>query len=200
MDAKMDEVIGQYELHLNGKRRIRGGLLLETKEGNYTLTGYRENTARVEFDEAVKKILIKKGYPFVDEGIRNKNGEWLTKDHIGNFWHMKKWFMGRECNLKEEEVYLAAGHLARLHNLLSVSGEEIFSVGEEEGLFLHPMETKAVSEAVGPVAASAEEGDRNKNRFPMEERNPEELFLRRSREMRRVYNYIRHKKKRNEME
>ena len=64
MDEKLDEVMKQYALHLTGKHRIRGGLLLETKEGNFTLTGYRENAARVDFDELVKMVLIEKGYEY----------------------------------------------------------------------------------------------------------------------------------------
>lgn len=183
MDEKLDEVIGQYGLHLNGKRRIRGGLLLETNEGSCTLTGYRENAARVEFDEAVKGILVKRGYPSVDAGIRNKNGDWLTRDYMGNLWHMKRWYAGRECDLKGEEIYPAAEHLARLHKLLVISREEL-----------------GFSETSELMAAAVDECVSKRQPVPVEERNPEEIFFRRSKEMRRIYNYIRHKKKKNEME
>lgn len=177
MDEKLDEVIGQYELHVNEKRRIRGGLLLETKEGSYTLTGYRENAARVDFDEMVKEMLIKKGSLVVDKGIRNKNGDWLTRDRMGTFWHMKKWCAGRECDLKGEDVYQAAEYLSKLHELLVIATEEF-----------------ALSDM------SEDETVSGKKILPVEEKSPEDIFFKRKKEMRRIYNYIRHKKKKNEME
>lgn len=202
MDEKIDEVIKQYELHLLGKRRIRGGLLLETKEGEYTLTSYRENAARVTFDELVKEMLIEKGYLYVDQGIKNINGEWLTKDHMGNRWHMKKWYAGKECNLKEEEeVYRAAGHLGKLHQLLelpekaAVPYDYLSSSREKDTV-------SDTDNAFSLIAASVEVESRKKEPelIITWERDTGNLFMRRSREMRRVYNYIRHKKKKNEME
>ena len=183
MDEKIDEVIGQYELHLSGKRRIRGGLLLDTNEGSFTLTGYRENAARVDFDEAVKKVLAEKGCLCVDEGLKNKNGSWLTKDHMGNFWHMKHWYPGKECDLKGDEVTFAARHLAKLHRLLIIPHDELELPSDAE-----------------MMAASAEENEWKRKFVPVEEKNPEDIFLRRSKEMRRIYNYIKKKKKKNEME
>lgn len=164
MEEKIEEVIRQYPIQLAGRRRIRGAILLEAKEGLFTLGQYKESARRLAFQENVKHCLLEAGYSYVDEGICNVNGEFLTKDSQGNRWLLKRWYHGRECNLKEEnDIYRATEHLASLHNLMVCSGEN--TVSEEE-----------------------------------QDDNLEILLERHMREMKRVYNYIRGKKKRNEME
>lgn len=161
MDDKIENVIKEYPVHVTGKRRIRGAILLETKEGLFTLVNYRESGAKLEFEEQVKERLISQGFLDVDQGIRNSQGEWLTKDYYGNPYLMKHWYLGRECNLREtEEVVAAARHLAKLHRAMELTGAEEASVPEG--------------------AADA--------------------LSRHTREMKRVYNYIRSKKKKNDME
>lgn len=166
MEEKIEEIIKQYPIQLISKRRIRGAILLEAKEGLFTLVQYKDSTRKLEFQEQIKQVLIGKGYSYVDEGIVNENGELLTKDTMGNRWLLKRWYMGRECNLREErDIYQATAHLARLHNMMH------YPAGEEE---VEPEE--------------------------LQEDNLEVLIERHTREMKRVYNYIRSKKKRNEME
>lgn len=161
MDDKIENVIKEYPVHVTGKRRIRGAILLETKEGLFTLVNYRESLAKLAFEERVKEQLTCQGFPDVDQGIRNSQGEWLTKDNYGNPYLMKHWFLGRECNLREtEEVAAAARHLAKLHRAMVLPGAEENSV---------------------PEGAA-------------------DILSRHAREMKRVYNYIRNKKKKNDME
>lgn len=161
MDDKIENVIKEYPVHVTGKKRIRGAILLETKEGLFTLVNYRESAAKLEFEERVKEQLINQGFPDVDKGIPNSQGEWLTKDNYGSPYLMKHWYLGRECNLREtEEVVTAARHLAELHRVMVLPGTE----GME------------MSEGVT------------------------EILSRHTREMKRVYNYIRNKKKKNDME
>ncbi len=51
MDDKIENVIKEYPVHVTGKRRIRGAILLETKEGLFTLVNYRESLAKLEFED-----------------------------------------------------------------------------------------------------------------------------------------------------
>ena len=37
MEDKTEEIVKQYPIHVNGKRRIRGAILFEAKEGIFTL-------------------------------------------------------------------------------------------------------------------------------------------------------------------
>ena len=165
MEEKIEEIIKQYPIQLVGKRRIRGAILLEAKEGLFTLVQCRDSAKRLDFQEQIKQVLIQSGYSYVDEGIPNENGELLTKDSQGNRWLLKRWYPGRECNLKDEkDICQATKHLADLHNTMCF-----------------PKESEVLPE---------EEPDDNL----------EVLLERHMREMKRVYNYIRGKKKRNEME
>ena len=166
MDEKIEEILKQYPIQLIGKRRIRGAILLEAKEGLYTLVQYKDSARRLAFQEQVKHILINGGYSYVDEGIPSVDGELLTKDSMGSRWLLKRWYIGRECNLKDEkDIYHATKHLASLHNMMHYPDEEDGDIAE------------------------GVQGD-----------NLDLLLERHMREMKRVYNYIRGKKKRNEME
>lgn len=167
MDEKMEEIIKQYPIRVENKRRIRGAILLETREGLYTLANYKESMKKLAFQEKVKEHLIKQGYEKVDKVICNQNGEYITKDKAENGWIVKRWFQGRECNLRERsDIDAATLHLAKLHNMLchiEVETEEN-TVGEKEC------------------------------------ENLKETLERHMREMRRVYNYIRSKHRKNDME
>lgn len=164
MEDKIENVIKEYPVHVTGKRRIRGAILLETKEGLFTLVNYKDSLGKLEFEERVKQQLIDENFIYVDKGIPNSQGDWLTRDNYGSSYLMKHWYLGRECNLREtEEVVLAAEHLARLHKVMIVPQTE-------------ETEVEMVSESVT------------------------DLLTRHTREMKRVYNYIRNKKKKNDME
>lgn len=168
MEEKIEEVVKQYPVQLTGKRRIRGAILLEAKEGLFTLVHYKEGDRKLLFQERVKQELIQQGYPFIDEGIRNNNQELLTKDSMGNRWLMKRWYLGRECNLRDEtDMLQSTGHLAKLHTLMHCPADETEEL-LEDGI--------------------------------TSDKDLQVLLERHMREIKRVYNYIRGKKKRNEME
>ena len=42
MEDKTEEIVKQYPIHVNGKRRIRGAILFEAKEGIFTLIHCRK--------------------------------------------------------------------------------------------------------------------------------------------------------------
>ena len=166
MEEKIEEVIRQYPIQLVGRRRIRGAILLETKEGLFSLSNYKDSMKKLLFQEAVKRIITEHGYAFVDMGIPNENEELLTRDGRGNRWLLKRWYRGRECNLcDEEEITVATRHMAKLHSIMQLKITQ-----EDENAWTPEGES---------ITATME---------------------RHVREMKRVYNYIRSKKKRNEME
>lgn len=168
MEEKVEDVVKQYPIQLIGKRRIRGAVLLEAKEGVFSLVRYKESAGRLAFQEQIKQSLILQGYRYVDEGIPNNANELLTRDAMGNDWLLKRWYQGKECNLRdEEEICKATQHLANLHLKMVCTGN-------------------GTDEIEGEAAAV--------------ERDLQILLERHTREMKRVYNYIRSKKRKNEME
>lgn len=178
MDDKIEEVISRYPIRPVGKRRMRGAILIETQDGLFTLANYRESMKKVLFQEQVKKKLIEMGYLYVDEGIQNEEGEYLSRDAMGNHWILKRWYVGRECNIRDErEVQKAMGHLAELHRMMHLADTwGATSVTDAELL-----------------AAQTEESVPESPDF-------EQLSEKHMREMKRVYNYIRGKRRKNEIE
>lgn len=187
MDEKMEEVIREYPVHVTGKRRIRGATLLETKEGLFSLGSYRDSLGKLEFEERVKEQLIRSGYSHVDKGVKNIRDEWLTRDSYGNRYLLKCWYMGRECNLRDgEDIYRAAAHLGKLHNHLILP----------DAFWLSPEEMEETEESENKTSRrEGEEAD-----GLLQDKNIVQTLSRHTREMKRVYNYVRNKKKRNDME
>ena len=190
MDDKIEEILAQYPVQIESRKRIRGAILLETREGQYLLREYNGSASRLEREECIKESLMSHGYRKVDKALANKQGELLTRDGSGNIWLMKRWFAGRECDLKDaKQVCRAMSHLAMLHLWMSEqqevdirtqqteNAEELTSSGRETdlgGVELHAAEVTAFT--------------------------PIDFFGRRNRELKRVHTYIRKKRRKNEME
>lgn len=85
--------------------------------------------------ERLTTHIAAEGYQRVDSMLRNKEGEFISKSEDGIRYVLKKWFIGRECDVKREaEVLESVRNLARLHNRMKMPGEEWEEFG---GLDLH---------------------------------------------------------------
>lgn len=116
MDDKMKEVIDQYEVEIKNVYRARGAYMLETTDGLKMVREFRSSKERAEQAQTVKEALRDKGFVHTDLYVRNKNGDIITENAMGNRYAMKNWFVGEECNLKElDKVEKAAENLAVLH-------------------------------------------------------------------------------------
>lgn len=113
------EVLQRYDVEVKGTRRIRGAFFCDTSEGDMLLkeTGISDRRAallyivlsRLELERSVK----------ADTPVFTKDGELLAASRDGTRYMMKKWYSGRECDVKKEsEIIAASGNLARLHNVL----------------------------------------------------------------------------------
>ncbi len=225
MEEKIEDVLKEYPIAFTGRKRIRGAILLEAEDAIYTLTNYKESTRRLLFQEAVKAQLSENGYPYVDLGIPNNRGELLTRDGQGNRMLLRQWFPGRECNLWDRnDVYRAAAHLAYLHNLLQgfqipsekavILPEDFYGRrgdlsdedGEEES-FLEAAsmagdaeQTPAADIGTEDVAPRGDEGAKEDIEGAVQGQEIQKSLKKRKNEMKHAYNYIRRKKRKNEME
>ena len=189
MDDKIEEILAQYPVQIESRKRIRGAILLETREGQYLLREYNGSASRLEREERIKESLMSHGYRKVDKALANKQGELLTRDGSGNIWLMKRWFAGRECDLKDaKQVCRAMSHLAILHLWMSEQQEDIRTQQTEnaEELTSSGRETDLGGEELQAAEVTA---------F-----TPIDFFGRRNRELKRVHTYIRKKRRKNEME
>ena len=189
MDDKIEEILAQYPVQIESRKRIRGAILLETREGQYLLREYNGSASHLEREERIKESLMSHGYRKVDKALANKQGELLTRDGSGNIWLMKRWFAGRECDLKDaKQVCRAMSHLAMLHLWMSEQHEDIRTQQTEnaEELTSSGRETDLGGEELQAAEVTA---------F-----TPIDFFGRRNRELKRVHTYIRKKRRKNEME
>lgn len=186
MDDKIEEILAQYPVQIESRKRIRGAILLETREGQYLLREYNGSASRLEREERIKESLMSHGYRKVDKALANKQGELLTRDGSGNIWLMKRWFAGRECDLKDaKQVCRAMSHLAMLHLWMS----------EQQEVDIRTQQTENAEE----LTSSGRETDFGGEELQAAEVTaftPIDFFGRRNRELKRVHTYIRKKEER----
>lgn len=176
MEDKFEEILAQYPIQSKSKRRVRGAILLETEDGLRLLRSYNGHRNHLATEEQIKEHLIQQGYPYVDLAIANEKGEILTRDSSGGVWIMRKWYTGRECDIRDaKEVCQVTAHLGRLHQLL-----------------VQPLMQHKASEEVSEASADSQEVS-----IDLTEKV---YFAKHNRELKRIHSYIRKKRRKNEME
>ena len=69
----------------------------------------------------------------VDTPLLNKEDAYVSKAEDGTGYILKKWFQGRECDVRREnELIAGAENLARIHLCMRLAGEENGFAGREE--------------------------------------------------------------------
>lgn len=122
------EVLEHYDMEVRGTRRIRGAFFCETDEGTMLLKETRISERRASLLYTVLDRLEKEDGLKVDTPVFTRDHELLVISRDGTKYMMKKWFSGRECEVrKENDLILAAQTLARLHLKLNESraGESV---------------------------------------------------------------------------
>lgn len=194
MEDKIEEVLKQYPVRVKTKRRMRGAILLETEEGIRMIRSYAGSRSRLYFEEQVKQCLCDRGYSLVDTVVENLDGELLTRDGAGGRWIMKQWYLGRECDIRDSrEVRQASAHLAKLHEKMLLSEEQLSGLGSCEKEAGEGTENKEMH----LVTVSEEEDE---ERGALARTQGSDLFERHNRELKRIHSYIRKKRRKNEME
>lgn len=127
--------------------------------------------------------LESEGYPNVDTPVRNREGKLVSTFRGQTRYMLKKWYTGRECDVRREgEVLDAVRNLAHLHRKMSwkkITESGYGSAGE------HP---------AGQQAEGAAEP------YPPAGRHLKEEFLCHNRELKKVRNFIRNKVNKGEFE
>lgn len=149
------EVLEQYHIEVKGTRRIRGAFFCDTNEGTMLLKETRISGRRAPLLYEVLSRIEKRGNIKVDTPVFTKDGKLLVTSGEGTVYMLKKWYPGRECDIRQEgEVLRAAGLLGSLHReldaLLSewrpVPPEEAFPPGRDpvDEILRHNRELKKV--------------------------------------------------------
>lgn len=128
-------VLEQYDIDVNGTRKIRGAVLCDTDKGLFLLKELKISQRRVPMLYTMCSYLERVGFEKVDTIVANKEDELVSTSEEGISYVLKKWYDGRECDIRREKDILdGVKNLARLHQVLRFSLE----LGkEEENLMLY---------------------------------------------------------------
>ena len=131
MNERTTEVLEQYELEVQSKRRGRGAWICETSQGLKLLREYKGTVKRLEFEEQIMNVLQNQKTCRTDQYMRNREGELLSVAEDGTRCVVKEWFSGRECSVQSEaEVVRAVGQIAKLHRTLrGIAIDESWNLG-----------------------------------------------------------------------
>lgn len=110
------EVLEQYDMEAESTRKIRGAFFIDTKEGTVLLQEAKISDRRALLLYMLQCHLTAEGYPDVDTLLFTKENRLVATARDGARYVLKKWYPGRECDVrKESDVLEAVGNLARLH-------------------------------------------------------------------------------------
>ena len=113
------EVLEQYNIEVKGTRRIRGAFFCDTNEGTMLLKETKISARRAPALFEALSGIEKRGNVKVDTPVFTRDGELLVTSREGTVYMLKRWYEGRECDIRQEgELLRAAGQLALIHREL----------------------------------------------------------------------------------
>lgn len=122
------EVLEKYDLEVRGTRKIRGAFFCDTNEGPMLLRETRLSEQRALFLYQVLSRLEVQSDIKVDTPVFTSEGAILAVQPDGRRYLLKKWYSGRECDVRQEaEAFRAAEQMAVLHN--GLNNEQIMKTG-----------------------------------------------------------------------
>lgn len=186
----------QYDVEVKATRKIRGAIIAQTDRGEIALLEYLGSKSHLRFEYAFLEALRKKCDDALDVILVGKDGQLSYTDYEGKRYIAKRHVEGKDVSVFEkEDRILAAECLADYHKKmrgLTLSNLEpitrMVSLATEE-------EQETLSEQ---VVVSFEDVDPYEGKPFADDLQGE--FLRRTKELIRVRNYIRRLSKKGEFE
>ncbi|XCP86076.1 phosphotransferase [Roseburia hominis] len=128
-------VLEQYEMEVFSTRRIRGAVLCDTDRGVFLLKETRVAKGRLPVLLSVYELLGENGLELADAPLANREGEYVSCAEDGTFYMVKRWFCGRECDIRREaELLEGVRLLANLHRILRFPGRSDAEAEKRESL------------------------------------------------------------------
>lgn len=200
MNEKDLAILEQYDLQVKSTRRGRGSFLCETDRGLVQVTEFSGSRERLFFQNRVLHFLQEQGRR-ADVILENKEGNLVSLDRYANGYVVKEWFSGRECDTKNTEDILAAvRHLAELHKVLRLPAQTGKDIKTRLSFTEESAEHSCADEML--LAAQVKEQEASGSRSDLEysgEPLTEEIE-RHTREMKKVRNFMRTRKKKSAFE
>lgn len=141
------DVLEQYDIDVKSVKKVRGGILCEGEKGFFLLEETRLSEKRLAGIACLTEQLISEGFTEIDNIKRNKEGMLFSELEDGSRYIVKRWFNGRECDIKKEnELLNATKNMTRLHKAMNnaVSVETRQGEDLQQVFFRHNREMKKV--------------------------------------------------------
>ena len=118
MNERNLEVLQQYDINVEKTARGRGTFLIWTDKGLYELVEYSGTAGRLLYESKLLKYIKEKGFERVDIIETTKEDILYSEDEMGVKYVLKRWYEGRECDVKKtNDILSAVITLATLHNV-----------------------------------------------------------------------------------
>ena len=118
-------VLSQYGLTAKIVTRGRGILICDTEEGLRAISPHRGSEAKLQMQHDIQKHCRETGFPYVDQVIKNQEGNVLSKDEEETVYLVRDWFLGKECDTRSgAEILECTETMARLHQVLHMEKVE----------------------------------------------------------------------------
>lgn len=114
-------VMEQYEMTVLSSRRGRGALICQTTEGMMLLRPFSGSRKRLEAQQKFLLPIYEEYRRAVDVAVPNQEGELVSRDGDGNTYVLRRWYEGRECDVRvENDIMQSVGELAELHKVMGM--------------------------------------------------------------------------------
>lgn len=120
MDEKQALLLSQYDVDIYRAMRMKGAWLLETDKGLKLFGTCPFGESKLAFEQKIKQQAKEQGFAAVDSYVKTKDGTYLVAGPYNEFFVMRDWFIGEECDVQcTEHVLEAVTTLAKLHLCLT---------------------------------------------------------------------------------
>lgn len=110
------KVLEQYDIEVLSTRKTRGAVLCDTDQGVMLLKEVNVSQGRIPALAALHECLSSQGIDRTDRLMPTREGDYQAALEDGRRYILKRWFHGRECDVKRPvEILEASGNLAKLH-------------------------------------------------------------------------------------
>lgn len=136
LEDRSAEVLEHYDIDTFGSRKGRGAIICDTKDGYILIKEYNGTKGRMDYEEALLNKVNEEGIIYTDSPIRSASGELITRLEDGTNYIVKKWYLGKECDVKNmSDILRGAEGLAELHSIFNKINSEVKPPSNKESLY-----------------------------------------------------------------
>lgn len=139
-------ILEQYGIDVKSTRKVRDAVLCETEQGMFLIKEMKLSEKRLSVLDYLSEHLRMSGCENIDWILKTKEEKLFATSEEGNPYFLKKWFVGKECDVRREKDILdAVANLTTVHSALSDT-ELPIQEGEDlrDSFFRHNREMKKV--------------------------------------------------------